>query len=224
MNEMEYGKAFTYPQQDEKWLVKWLIMSFAPLIPIAGGFLTLGYSIEIARRVIKGETPTLPEWSDFGDFLKKGFMAFVVGLVYVLPIIIVAICSAVPQVALASLDDGSGTMTTLGGVIGVCFGCLAAILGLAVGLLLPAALGKLAVTGEIGPALRVGEVFALVRSKPAVFLIILLISGLATSVLMSVGSIVCGVGAFAGAGYAQLATAHLWGQAYRAASPGSGAA
>ncbi|MBM4423469.1 MAG: DUF4013 domain-containing protein [Chloroflexi bacterium] len=224
MNEMEYGKAFTYPQQDEKWLVKWLIMSFAPLIPVVGGFLTLGYSVEIARRVIKDETPTLPEWSDFGDFLKKGFMAFVVALVYVLPILIVAVCSALPQVALTSMDDGSGTMATIGGIIGACFGCLAAILGIAVGLLLPAALGKFAVSGEIGPALRVGEVFALVRAKPAVFLIVLLISSFAASILSSVGAILCGVGAFAGAGYAQLATAHLWGQAYRVASTETGAA
>ena len=221
--QMEYGKAFTYPQADPNWLTKWLIASFVGLIPIVGGFLALGYSIEIARRVIKDEPSVLPEWNDFGEYLKKGFMAFVIALVYVLPLILVAVCVSVPQVILTANDDGSGTLTTIAGLISTCLGCLAAIYGVIVGMMFPAALGKFAVTGEIGAGLRVGEVFALVRTKPAVFLIVMLLSSLAASVLTSAGVIVCGIGALAGAGYAQLATAHLWGQAYRVASAEAGA-
>src|SRR3990172_4870815 len=97
MNTMEYGTAFTYPQQDADWLKKWLIMAFVPLIPVVGGFLVLGYMVEIMRRVIKGETPVLPEWTDFGEYLKKGFMGFVVALVYAFPVIPPAICLCAVQ-------------------------------------------------------------------------------------------------------------------------------
>ena len=224
MNTMEYGKAFTYPQEDQNWIVKLLIVSFIPLVPIIGGFISLGYAIEITRRVIRGETPTLPEWSDFGDFLKKGFLAFVVALAYLLPLIILAVCASIPQVALSSADDGSGNLAAIGGLIGVCFGCLAALYGIVVGIALPAAFGKLAVTGELGAALRISEVVALVRTKPAVFLIIMLISSLVGSLLASIGSVLCFIGAFVGAGYAQLVAAHLWGQAYRVASAEAGRA
>jgi hypothetical protein len=221
---MEYGTAFTYPQQDANWLKKWLIMAFVPLIPVVGGFLVLGYMVEIMRRVIKGETPVLPEWTDFGEYLKKGFMGFVVALVYALPVIILAVCMYAVQfgIALAAGNaDSDSTVRTLGtvaSVISVCFGCLIFLFVLALAVLLPAALGRFAATGEMGAGLRLGEVFNLVRAKPAVFIIVALLAGLATSVLMSVGTIIPCCGTLVGLAYGQLAAAHLYGQAYRIAS------
>ncbi|HLB47072.1 MAG TPA: DUF4013 domain-containing protein [Anaerolineales bacterium] len=227
MNTMEYGTAFTYPQQDADWLKKWLIMAFVPLIPVVGGFLVLGYMVEIMRRVIKGETPVLPEWTDFGEYLKKGFMGFVVALVYALPVILLAICMYAVQfgIALAAGNaDSDSTVRTLGtvtSVISVCFGCLIFLFALALAVLLPAALGRFAATGEMGAGLRLGEVFNLVRAKPGVYIIVALLAGLATSVLMSVGTIIPCCGTLVGAAYGQLAAAHLYGQAYRVATSGT---
>ena len=224
MNTMEYGAAFTYPQQDADWLKKWLIMAFIPLIPVVGGFLVLGYMVEIMRRVIKGETPVLPEWTDFGEYLKKGFMGFVVALVYALPVIILALCMYAVQfgIALAAGNaDSDSTVQMLGtatSVISVCFGCLIFLFALALAVLLPAALGRFAATGEMGAGLRLGEVFNLVRAKPAVYIIVALLASLATSVLMSVGTIIPCCGTLVGLSYGQLAAAHLYGQAYRIAS------
>lgn len=224
MNTMEYGTAFTYPQQDADWLKKWLIMAFVPLIPVVGGFLVLGYMVEIMRRVIKGETPVLPEWTDFGEYLKKGFMGFVVALVYALPVILLAVCLYAVQfgIALAAGNaDSDSTVRTLGtaaSVISVCFGCLIFLFVLALAVLLPAALGRFAATGEMGAGLRLGEVFNLVRAKPAVYIIVALLASLATSLLMSVGTIIPCCGTLVGLSYGQLAAAHLYGQAYRIAS------
>ncbi|MBI3243922.1 MAG: DUF4013 domain-containing protein [Chloroflexi bacterium] len=237
---MEYGKAFTFPQQDTDWIKKvaiaggimfaGLAFSWLLLIPaIAAGLLLGGYGLEITRRVIAGESNLLPEWTDFGGLFKKGFSVFVVQLVYALPIIVLALCITVPYIAASvaagsSSNDAAGTMAIIANVVSVCCSCVIAIYAIFMAMLMPAAIGKLAATGEIGPALRVGEVVALVRAKPAVFLIVALLSGLASSILSSIGSAICGIGAPFGIAYAIIVASHLYGQAYKVASAESGGA
>ncbi len=237
MESMEYGKAFTFPQQDTDWIKKVAIaggIMFAGLaffwlllIPvIAAGLLLSGYGLEITRRVIAGESNLLPEWTDFGGLVKKGFSVFVVQLVYALPIIVLALCITVPYIA-ASVTAGSdtaGTMMTIASVVSACCSCVIAIYAIFMAMLMPAAIGKLAATGEIGPALRVAEVVALVRAKPAMFLIVALLASLAYSILSSIGSAICGIGTPFGIAYAIIAASHLYGQAYRVASAESGGA
>ena len=239
-DSMEYGKAFTFPQQDTDWIKKvaiaggilfaGLAFSWLLLIPIiAAGLLLGGYGLEITRRVIAGESNVLPEWTDFGGLFKKGFSAFVVQLVYALPIVVLALCIATPQVAVTMMAGSSSssdveTMVTIASVASACCGCLIALYAIFMAMLMPAAIGKLAATGEIGPALRVAEVVALVRAKPAVFLIVALLSGLAYSILSSIGSAICGIGAPFGMAYAIIVASHLYGQAYKVASAESGGA
>ena len=220
MQTMEYGKAFSYAPQEANWIGKLLIAAFVPFVPIIGGIVSLGYTLEITRRVIKGESVLLPEWSDFGGFLKTGFQAFVVALVYALPLLVIAICGAIPVVALAAQEDE--TLTQIAVALNFCMSCVLILLALGVAIILPAAFGKLADTGEMSAALRVGEVFNLVRAKPGVYVIVALLSIVGASVLSSVGTIACGIGAFVGVAYAGLANAHLHGQAYRVASAEGG--
>ncbi len=223
---MDYGTAFTYPQQDSEWLKKWVILSLIGLIPIAGQILMLGYMLEIARRVITNHPTPLPEWSDFGALAKQGVFGFVASLAYTLPIIVLFACAYAPLISapLAAGDDPEtlNTLMSAASLIATCCFCVVFLLAVTVSIILPAALGRLAVTGEIGSAFQFNEVIALVRAQPATYLIVALLSGIATSVLTSVGVIACGIGAYFGAGYAILAQAHLYGQAYRVASGVSG--
>lgn len=226
-NTVDYGKAFTFPQEDPDWIKKVAIAGAVTLIPVVGGFLLWGYMIEIVRRVIAGESPVLPEWTDFGGILKKGLYYFVVAFVYALPLILLLVCMSLPSLGLAFVGDNDDTvqvLATISTIVYACFGCLAAIYALLMSVVMPAAIGKLAVTGEIAPALRFGEVFALVRAKPAIYIIVMLLSALAISVLTSIGSIACFIGAFWGAAYGALAAGHLYGQAYRVATADAGAA
>lgn len=226
MQSMDYGKAFTYPQQDADWLKKWAIGSLLLLIPVVGQILLLGYMLEIMRRVITDNPQVLPDWSDFGGLAKQGVFAFVVSLAYALPIIVLFACAYAPLIAgpLAAGNDPDtlNTMMSAASLIATCCFCIVLLLALAVSLILPAALGRLAVTGEIGSAFQFNEVLALVRAQPAVYLIVMLITGLAGSVLTSVGAVICGIGLYFGWAYSMLIQAHLYGQAYRVASGVSG--
>jgi hypothetical protein len=223
-NSVDYGKAFTFAQEDPDWVKKLVIATLVQFIPLVGSFLLMGYAVEIGRRVIAGEEKLLPEWTDFGDLLKKGLFYFITTLIYVLPLALLVVCVAVPVTVMGAASDGSdagSVMGTIGGVIGACFGCVAVLYGLAVGIIFPVVFGKVATTNEIGPALRVGDIVAVVRSNLGMFIIIAIVTAIATSILSSLGSILCGIGAFAGLAYANLVSAHIYGQAYRNVTSGN---
>ena len=217
---MDIGKALTYPQQDPDWLKKFIIAGALYLVPIVGQLLVAGYALEITRRVIENNPRLMPEWGDWGTLFRKGLNVFVVGLVYALPIILLALCSWVPSFALgftsSSDNSNAGILGTVAGIVGICFGLLILVYAIFLGVTVPAALGRVAATGELGAAFRFGEVVALVRSKLTTYLIVMLVSGLAASVLASLGTIVCFIGVAFGAAYALLIAAHLHGQAYLA--------
>ena len=76
---MDIGKAFTFVFEDDDWVVKVLIamgivvagvVLFWLVIPaILAALLLGGYSLEITRRVIRGDATVLPAWDDWGQLL-----------------------------------------------------------------------------------------------------------------------------------------------------------
>jgi hypothetical protein len=215
---MDYGKAFTYPQQDPDWLKKFLIAGALYFVPVVGQLFVAGYGLEITRRVIENNPQVLPEWTDFGMLIKKGLYALVVGLVYALPVILLSVCAQIPNIALSLDTSGSNTevLATVSMVVAGCLSCLIFIYAIFMGMVMPAALARVAATDQLGAAFKFGEVIGLVRSKPAVYFIVMLVSSLALSLLASVGLILCFVGIVFGAAYGVFVSSHLNGQAYLA--------
>lgn len=223
---MDYGKAFTFPQLDADWIKKWAIAGGLSLIPIIGPIMVMGYALEITRRVITDNPQLLPEWADFGGIAKQGAYAFVTVLVYNIPTFIFVACAQLPNALLPAIlaSADSDTADMLVGAssafmfLTVCCSCLLFIYAILAGLVVPAALGRVAATGELGAAFRIQEVMALVRAQPAVYLIIMLIGAVAMSIAATVGVILCVIGSAFTTAYVALVNAHLVGQAYRAAS------
>jgi hypothetical protein len=102
-------------------------------------------------------------------------------------------------------------------VVMLCFTCVVLILAIGVGIIIPAALGNLAATGELGAAFRFGEVLGMVRAAAGPYLLSILGVFLATLVLAPVGSLLCGVGALLASAYTSAVGSHLYGQAYNVA-------
>lgn len=210
---MDFGLAFSFPFQDEEWIKKILLTGVIILIPVVGQIAVMGWALTITRRIIRNDPEPLPDWSDFGGYLGLGFKAFVIVTVFVLPIIILT--------TPASLMTGfieDDTMMTIFSVVTMLCGCISLIYGLAMGFILPAALGRLAATDELKSAFQLGAVFAIVKAQPGAYLMVML-GGLLASLISSLGTIACGIGVLATAAYAQAIYGHLWGQAYRLASP-----
>ncbi|GIK65088.1 MAG: hypothetical protein BroJett018_28820 [Chloroflexota bacterium] len=90
---MHFMDALQYPMQDKGWLGKLAILVVLLFIPIFGWFIIGGYELRLIQRIYRRE-PGLPEWDDWGGDLTRGFMAFVGGLIYAIPNIIIACCNA----------------------------------------------------------------------------------------------------------------------------------
>ena len=51
---MNFGKAFSYKFEYQKWIEKILITALISLIPIFGGFYLLGWALADMRKVMDG--------------------------------------------------------------------------------------------------------------------------------------------------------------------------
>lgn len=220
---MDFGKAFSYPFEDQEWIKKLgiaggialvsLVLSVV-LIGLAGFIVLSGWMLEITRRVINRDPNPLPDWNDFGGYFSKGLQAFVVGLVYSIPSILLSACINLLPLATQNGSTDESMMTAVS-IVMACVGCLSALYGIFIGLVLPAAIGRLAATGQIASAFRFGEVIGMVRSNIGAYVMVLL-GGFVASIIASLGIIACGIGVVFTMAYAMAINGHLYGQAYNA--------
>ena len=223
---MDVGRAFSFVVDDKDWAVKILIgagillagilFSWVLVIPlITAVALLCGYSLEITRRVIRGDAQRMPEWKEWGKLLADGLRVIVVSLVYAMPAILVALALGLPGGLLG--DSSSHSARAIGELLSIiasltCFGW-----AIIISFLLPAAIGRLADRGNLSAALRFGDVIGLVRRNFSTYLVTVLMSWVA-SIVGGLGKLVCGVGWLATIPYSAMVTGHLYGQAYLVAS------
>jgi hypothetical protein len=210
---MDIGLAFSYVFEDDDWLKKVGIAALVLLIPIIGQLIVLGWALTITRRVIQNDPVPLPDWNDFGEYTIFGLKAFVIGLVYAIPLIIFMIPSSI----LSGTMDPHSPRAIIS-IIVTLLGCLTFLYSLLIALIMPAAYGQLAATGEIGEGLNVSKIISMITKNPSTYLMAFLGLILA-GIVASLGSIACGIGVIATSAYAMAVEGHLFGQAYRVANP-----
>lgn len=218
---MDIGRSFTYITEDQDWIKKVLLGGLISLIPIVGQLFILGYLLQVIQNVIAGREVPLPELGDFGVRLVKGFMLWLVVLIYSLPLIIISACANVgnlaPALAGNADPDTVNVITTVLAVLSACFGCLSLLYAILMGLMLPFAFGRYAETEQFGDAFQLGKVFEMLKNNIGPAIITLLVVGLASAVAGVVGMIACIIGLIFTAFYAQLVMAFLYGSLYRKA-------
>lgn len=206
---MDFGRAFSFVFDDEDWIKKVGIGGLLSLIPIIGIFVVLGWGLEITKRVIKGDAEVLPDWTDFGGYLTKGFLVFLIAFVYTLPVLLIQGCSSLPFL----FENADDTLYTIFTIVTICFGCFTALYSLAAYLVLPAAIGRYAATDELAQAFKLGEIFKTVRDNLGTYGLVLL-GGIVASLVSSLGTIACVIGVIFTMVYGLAINGHLWGQAY----------
>lgn len=216
---MDIGKAFAFVFDDDQWITKILIgagilllgllFSWVLLIPLILAFAILsGYMVEIVRRVIRGDLNQLPEWDNWGALITDGLKSLIIGIVYALPGILISICLGIPGGILS--DNGQG----IGALFGVAASCLSFLWTIVMLVLLPAAIAFWVARDDLGAAFRFGEIIDFVRNNLATYLVTMVMT-LVASIIGSLGSVVCGVGALVTIPYSYMVMGHLYGQAYR---------
>lgn len=230
---MDFGKAFNYPFEDERWLSKSLVGALVAAIPIIN-FAWMGYLIDVLKNVMAGDPRPLPEWGDFGDKWMRGFIIFLASLVYALPVIILMCILGVLFFIPAQAQSGDvqeGLFGIFAGVGGL-FACLAALYGLFLTYIYPAVYIHYARVGTFGAFFEFGNIFKVASKDTGKYLtawLLSLVAGLVVGGVVVVLSVVLGwipcigqiliwvVSAVAGV-YVFYVYAHLFGQ--YAAEPG----
>ena len=217
---MDFGKAFSFVFEDEEWLKKIGIAGLIFLIPILGQFVVIGWGTEITRRVIQNHPEPLPDWDDFMGYLVTGLQVFVIGFVYLLPVIFFQGCPAVFIPFLGSAGGNDDTIMTIFSIFTACLGCLTFLYAIVISVVLPAAISNFAAKDELKAAFSLGEVFGMVRNNIGAYAMVLL-GSLAAGFFASLGAIACVIGMVFTSAYAYAMNGHLWGQAYNVAFPGA---
>ena len=167
---MEFGKAFVYQFEDQEWLKKLGIGALLLLIPLLGQLWIAGWSLEITKRVIRRDPQPLADWDDFGGYLVRGFLVFIIGFVYALPIILVSTCVSVLFPS-AFDPSASNEVATSAWIVFACVNCVIILYSILLAFIIPAALGNYAVKEQFGAAFRFGEVWGLVRAAPGAYIL-----------------------------------------------------
>lgn len=215
---MEIGKTFSFVTEDEQWITKVLIGGLVPLIPIVGGIAVQGYSYRVAQNVARGNPRPLPAWGEFGDFLKIGFIALVIQIVYLLPVAIIYGILAFLTIAMAAVAGESEGAAGFVALISACLFTLVAIAAIVCSFAGLAAIMRYLATDSFGEAFKFGEALALLRNNVGVFLTLLLVIILA-AIVASLGAIACGIGALFTGFYASCMIGHAIGQAMQRIFP-----
>ena len=205
---INFGKAFTYIFDDERWFDKLLVPVLVSLIPVIGTLAFSGYIIRTIRNVIHNEINPLPEYK-FGEDLGRGFRFFLIGLVYSIPILLVFGIMMIPMLALNN-NDSAGFIGVTVMVLG---GMSLFVYGLLVSIIQPMAMANFAMKDTFASGFELERFFKLLRNNFKAWLLVLagiLIAGF----IAPLGTIAFGIGVVVTTAYSQLMVAHLTGQAY----------
>jgi hypothetical protein len=208
---LDIGRAFTYMFDDESWIMKIVIGGILSFIPIVN-FMALGYMLEALKRAADGVEVPMPEWDDFGGKFVKGLVLFVIGLVYTIPIWVVA-CLVGGLAGLGGAAE-SDALANMASMLNACASCLYLIWGIVVAVIMPAAYIRYAVTGEFMSAFQFGELFSFISSNIANYIVAIILAAVA-NFIASFGWIACLVGILFTGFWAYLVMANLLGQVQR---------
>lgn len=211
---MDFGKAFKFVFEDPSWGSKIIIGALLYLgsfliFPI---FFIIGYAVEVVQNVANGREPALPEWDDWGEKFRKGFMLSLVFFVYFLPIFLLMILVFLMAFVAEILGD-SDVVGMIIGLSSVFINGAIMLYSLFISAVVPAIYIRYAVTEEFGQAFKLREIFNFIKENLGLYLIVFLL-GFAINYAAGLGMFACCIGVFFTGFYALLVNSHLYGQLY----------
>lgn len=190
---MDIGRAFSFIFQDPAWIRKIIILAVLFLVPIIGWLLIGGYALRLLKNVINGEAQPLPEWDDWGGDLAGGFKAFLVGLVWSIPLFIVTWV----------LDSGDSFI----------LGAISWLISVGWSAVTMSAIGDLSRKGDLADAFNMRVIKRVTGSFPV--WLVYIVGAFVFSLFALIGLIGLIIGVIFTGAIALAASTHLGGQAYR---------
>lgn len=213
---LDIGKAFTYMFEDENWITKILlggVFVLLSFILIGIPFVT-GYAVEVVQNVLAGRPRPLPEWSNLGDKFIKGLVLIVALIIWFIPAGFIMLIASIFQGVGGARDGG------VLNAIGFLFNCISTIYQIAVAFILPAIYIKYAEQPEFGSAFKINDFISMVTNNIGNYIVVFVLS-IAAGIIAAFGFIAFCIGIIFTSFWANLVTAHLYGQLGRPAGQGA---
>ena len=181
---------------------------------VVGVFFLAGYAARLTRNVIAGHPQPLPEWDNLGESFSEGLMLFCIALIYMLPVIVLAVAVGVPA-AILNAAQSEDVRNVGGGVLG-CAWCFIMPLSLAISFVLPAGLLMAITKQRFGAAFEFSKVWAFIRENIGNYIMAFLVY-IVARFFAGFGVILLCIGIVFTEFWAMCAYGHAFGQAYRLA-------
>lgn len=214
----DFLKPLTFVFDDPRWVQKVLIGGLFVIASfiLIGVFFIFGYMARLARNVIRGDQFPLPEWDDLGEYFAEGVKLFLVGLVYAIPIVIVAGILVVPMAIMGNNSDNE-TVRSMAGMSATCVWCLVFPLSLGLALWLPGALLMVIVSGDFKAGFDFGHIFRFIRANVGNYLLAFVVA-IVASFASQLGFLLLCIGVVFTAFWARTVAAYAFAQTYRLAT------
>jgi hypothetical protein len=214
----DFLKPLTFVFDDPRWLQKVLIGGLFVIASfiLIGVFFIFGYMARLARNVIRGDQYPLPEWDDLGEYFAEGVKLFLVGLVYAIPIAIVAAVLIVPMAIMGNNSDNE-TVRSMAGMSATCVWCLVFPLSLGLALWLPGALLMVIVSGDFKAGFDFGHIFRFIRANVGNYLLAFVVA-IVASFASQLGFLLLCIGVVFTAFWARTVASYAFAQTYRLAT------
>ncbi len=213
---MDFGRALTFQFKDPDWIKKILMASLITLIPVVGWIFVFGWSLEIARRVIRDDPQAhmLPE-IDLARDMVRGLQSFLISLVYNLPAMAILVPVMILFVFTTTAFGGDRTLDGFFLVTCVCLIPLILAYSVLMTMVITAAYGNfLAQEESFAAGFQLGRIFSLVRKAPLPYFLVV-VGQILCSFIAFFGLAACIVGVVVTSTYTLTVMGHLYGQAYK---------
>lgn len=170
--QFDFVKPFAFVFQDPRWVTKILIggLFYIAAFLVIGIFFILGYCARLTRNVIADVPNPLPEWDDLGEYFAEGVGLVVIGIVFVLPVMLIAAAIFIPAVIAAGASESEIAKNLSGGAMG-CAWCLIFPLSLAISFFMPGALTLAVVERRFTAAFEFGRLWRYIKGNFANYLL-----------------------------------------------------
>ena len=181
-NNVDYGAAISRPFEDIKKLIIGCLLNIIPIV----NFFAIGFVVDAAKMTLS-KKKGLPEWDNWGDYFMKGLMVFLIGIIWMIPVMIlgaIGFGGMWTSMMSGAMGGSIPNVFSLGG-FGIAM-VLAVLVGIIVGYLSPLGVFGYISSGNFADAFDFKKIFD--KAMNADYFIVWLVAAVIGIVLSAIGS------------------------------------
>jgi hypothetical protein len=216
--KLQYFRAWTFAFDHPQWVVTWLFVTVATLIPVIGQIIVIGYQFAIVEGLHRNAGRSYPEFDldRFADYLVRGVWVWLVAVVAALAMAPLGLALSVAYfVVVGAASAGGEEVAAATLAIAIAMLALASVvLALLANLVLFPILLRAGLAQDFVAAFHWSWIKSFVFTMWKEMILGTLFLVVSTVVVAAIGTLLCCVGAYPAAALAMIAQSYMYYQYY----------